>query len=203
MLSGQPLKTVRSGFVALSFILLLCVSAQAVEIKIEKIPVNEKEFLALRDKLALTPEGGAAVFLVSMLVFSDDQKLGMKFFTIALDKGNLASGNVYKGFKPDNGVMYHFNRLADPKRKRAPYSYISGTVMDDGYKATLPYTFVIATNKYSQVGKNRVKVFVECSASSYPRPMTMQKNDKNIWKAAEISSFSLDVPMPDESQDDL
>lgn len=180
------------------------VSAFAVEIKVEKIPGNEKEFLELRDRLSSTPEGGAAVFLVAMLAFSEDQKLGMKFFTIALDKNNLSEGNVYKGYKPDSGVMYHIERLADPKRKRTPYSYISGTVSDDGYAASLPYVFVITTNKYSVSGEGRVKVFVECSGAAYPRPISMRKNDKNIWKAYEISSMSLDVPMPSPNdKDDL
>lgn len=193
----------RSVLILLALTFFICSSLSALEITVEKMPKSEKEFLALRDKLASTPEGGAAVFLVSMLTFSEDQKLGMKFFTIALAKDNLTAGNVYKGFKPDSGVMYHFDRLADPKRKRAPYSYIDGTVMDNGYKAALPYTFVITTNAYSVKNENCIKVFVNSSATSYPRPITMQKNDKNIWKALEISSMSLDVPMPSEDSDDL
>lgn len=197
----------RKGLRTVIFLALLGLGFSApafpVEITVEKLPASEKEFLALRDRLAVTPEGGAAVFLVTMMVHSGNRKLGMQFFTIALSKDNLTEGNVYKGFKPDNGVMYHIDRLAEPKRSRAPFSYVSGTSMENGYQASPPYRFVITTNRYSVTGENRVKVFVECAATSYPRPITMQKNDKNLWKALEISSMSLDVPMPDETKDDL
>jgi hypothetical protein len=196
-------KAFRPGLVLAALVLFCCSYSHSVEISVSKLPRTEKEFLTLRDKLAVTPEGGAAVFLVSMMVFSEDRKLGLQFFTIALSKDNLTAGSVYKGFKPDNGVMYHIDRLADPKRKRTPYAYVSGTDMENGYQASPPFKFVINTNQYSRTGENRIKVFVDCSASSYPRPITMQKNDKNLWKALEISSMSLDVPMPDETKDDL
>ncbi len=178
-------------------------SAHAVEIRVESVPKNEAEFLKLRDRLALTPEGGAAVFVVAMMAHAENRDLGLKFFTIALDRDNLAAGNVYKGFKPASGVSYHITRLADPARKHVPYSYVSGTRPENGYRASPPFVFNISTNRYSRLAEDKIKVFVACSGASMPRPMTMRKNDKGLWKSFEISSFSLDVPLPKKVEDDL
>lgn len=195
----------RNRILAFMAVVMLFISgfASAVEITVNEVPADVTEFIAFRDKTALTPEGGAVVFLLAMLAFSDNQKLGMQCFTIALDQGNLSKGDVYKGYKPNGGAMYHIDRLADPKRKRTPYFYVNGTKFDDGYQAELPYQFTITTNAYSILGKDKMKVFVQCSGNVMPRPMTMKRNDKGLWKTVEFSSFSLDVSMPSEQKDDL
>lgn len=174
----------------------------AEDLTLAALPVSAEEFVALRDAVATTPEGGAMVTLAAFMVLVQDKDLGLVFLTLALDQGNLSAGTVYKGYKPGSGAMFHAERLLDPLRAGIPFSYVLGTVPDDGYRAAPPYRFRITRNQYSVIDDRTVKVFVECSGAASARPMTLRRNDKGIWKALEFSSFSLDVAKP-APKDDL
>lgn len=174
----------------------------AETVTIGSLPQSEDEFVAMRNEIAKTPEGGAALFITAMITFVKNRELGMKFFTIALDQGNLSGGNVYKGFKPGPGIMYHINRLADARRAHLPFAYIEGASPSNGYAASLPYRLIMSRNRYSIMKEDRIKVFIACSGVTMPRPLTMQKNDKGHWKVSEASSLFVDVSAPKKNDGD-
>ncbi len=192
------MKTTLSLFLALA---LAAAPAFADEYALEALPASAEEFIALRDRLALTPEGGAVAMLAALMTLPENRELGLVFLTLALDQSNLSAGNVYKGYKPGSGAMFHIDRLLEPSRARAPYSYVLGTDPADGYAAAAPYRFGISRNQYSVIDERTVKVFVACSGAASARPMTLRRNDKGIWKALEFSSFSLDVAVPPPTDD--
>lgn len=180
---------------------LSALPAMADEYELGALPTTVDEFLALRDRIATTPEGGAVTMLAALMTLSRDKELGMAFLTIALDQSNLSTGAAYKGYKPGAGAMFHIERLLEPSRARAPFSYVLGTVPGDGYAASPPYRFGISRNQYSVIDEKTVKVFIACSGAASPRPMTLRRNDKGLWKVLEFSSFSLDVAAPLPSDD--
>ena len=94
------------------FLLMLFLGSlvQAKEVVIT-IPQSADQFLELRDRLAGTPEGGAACFVATLLAFSESQEVGMQCLTIAVDQRNVGPGSVYKGYAPGSSVMYHINRI--------------------------------------------------------------------------------------------
>ncbi len=165
-------------------------------VSVKQIPASVEEFLALRDTLATTPEGGAAVMLVALMEFMQNKTLGMQCITIALDQNSLSSGNTYKGFTPGNGIMYHLNRFSIPERKHIPWAYVVGATSENNYEVPLPYSFEMSRNKSSEISEDMIKVFVSCYGTSYPRPVTLKKNNRGIWKAYELSSLFLDVVGP-------
>lgn len=165
-------------------------------VKVEAIPADVESFLAMRDALAVTPEGGAAVMLVALMKYMQDRTLGMQFITIALDQGNLSPGNTYKGYTPGAGLMYHLNRFAEPYRKHIPWAYVSGATPQNDYQTELPYLFEMSRNKSSEIAEDTIKVFVSCYGTDYPRPVTLKKNNRGLWKAYELSSLFLDVVGP-------
>ena len=184
---------------AITIFLVSAVSAQAQsrEVTISSIPASADEFIQMRDQLATTPEGGAAMLIVAMMGFSKSETLGMQFLTLALDQGNVGSGNAYKGYAPSSSIMYHVNRL---NRQNVwwytPFAYVAGATAENNYKVSAPYKIVTSRNKYSgDESSGRVKVFVNVHGFS-PRPITLKKNDNGIWKAYECSSVFVNVPAP-------
>lgn len=186
------------------FFIISQISILAFEVKIDKMPSNIDEFLELRDKIANTPEGGAAIFLISLITFVENHDLGRQMFVIAIDQSLLVSGNVYRGYALPNTMNRHLRRMAESHRKHIPYAYITGTSSKDGYKASLPYTFIFSHNPYTKSSDGTMRILAECTGAASPRPIRMKENDKGIWKALEFSSMFLDVVRPEERQvDDL
>jgi hypothetical protein len=59
-------------------------------------------------------------------------------------------------------------------------------------------------NQFSIINENQIKTFVLSNVSSMsPRLITMEKNDKGIWKAKELSSLFLGCPEQKKAKDDL
>ncbi len=173
------------------------IQAQSKEVTISSIPASADEFIQMRDRLATTPEGGAAMLIVALMGFSKSESLGMQFLTLALDQRNVGSGNAYKGYAPSSSIMYHVNRL---NRQNVwwytPFAYVEGATAESNYKVSAPYTIITSRNKYSgDESSGKVKVFVNVHGFS-PRPITVAKNDKGIWKAYECSSVFVNVPAP-------
>ncbi|WP_157558497.1 DUF6935 domain-containing protein [Microscilla marina] len=177
-------------------------------VTLNKLPASPEEFIKMRNKMSRSPEGGAAMFLAALLNMGKNEKLGMQCLTIAIDQSQVVSGNVYKGYKPGRSVMYHLNRLKRGGSRGnfwayAPKAYLKGATLKNGYTPSKPYKVVTSRNKYSgKESSGRVKVFVDV-AGFRPRPVTMKRNDKGIWKAHEFSSFFLDVPKATKKKDDL
>tara|TARA_Y100001937_G_scaffold128799_1_gene208231 strand:- start:58771 stop:59337 length:567 start_codon:yes stop_codon:yes gene_type:complete len=172
-------------------------STRAEEVTISSIPNSAEEFIQMRDRIATTPEGGAAMLIVALMGFSKSESLGMQFLTLVLDQRNVGSGNAYKGFAPSSSIMYHVNRLNRQKVwSYTPFAYVSGATADNNYQVSAPYKIITSRNKYSgDESSGKVKVFVNVHGFS-PRPVTLQKNDKGIWKAYECSSMFVNVPAP-------
>ncbi len=157
------------------------------------IPSDIKGFLALRDELSLTPEGGAIVMLAALMKFTQDQDLGSKFIVIALDRKHLVDGDVYKDYAIARSITEHLHRLTLPEKKHIPWTYVQGATPELDYQTDLPYTFKVIQNSYSVINADTIKVYIHVWGIGLPRPVTLKKNDKGIWKAYELSSLFLDV----------
>ena len=73
-------------------------------ISVNRIPANTEEFVYMRNVQSNSPEGGAAMFIMSMIIYTTDKNLGMQCATIALDQTRLVSGSPSKGFTPDKSA---------------------------------------------------------------------------------------------------
>ncbi|MEQ9366701.1 MAG: hypothetical protein RIF32_20850 [Leptospirales bacterium] len=178
-------------------------AAEAPEsIEVAAMPEDTGSFVALRDQLADTPEGGAAIFVLAMMKFVENPELGEKFLTIALTRDNLKkSAKGYKGYRPGDSLQYHLNRLR--KLEHLPGSYVVGSSPKDGYATQAPYRFEFSRNKYSEKGPRDIKVFVACSGAASPRPVRLKRNDQGVWKVFEASSLFVGVaaPVTDDGDD--
>lgn len=159
------------------------------------LPPTLQDFQHLQ-KGAVTPERGATLLILAMLVFEDDPNVAEKMVIEAITDDNLeitASGT--KSLMP-HMKDHLYKRLAlDPNIAR---SYVEGATPQNGY--ALPqgvgYTFRFSRNRLSQVSDTEVRVFVATGGQGTPRPVSMKLQPDGIWKAEEASSLFVGVYLP-------
>lgn len=202
MFNNRPWK--KAVLFALLFVSLsLPAHAEEKTITVSSLPTSPDEFTNLRDQIAKTPEGGAAMLWMALATYGKNPNLGLQFLTIALDRSNIEKGSVYKGYAPARSIMYHINRLGrrDPHPLTYfPFAYVKGGTPQNNYNVSAPYDLTFSRNKYSgSDSSGNVKVFIKVYGVS-PRPIRMKRNKSGIWKAKELSSMFLDVQAPESTQ---
>jgi hypothetical protein len=175
-------------------------------VQFDGIPSSIDGFVALRNQVASTPQGGAAMMVVALLAYVEDEELGRQCLAVAVDRGRLSEGpKGYKGWQLNNrDLQFLRNQLSG--KAYLPRSYIQGTSPENGYElVAAPYAVECTDNQYSGgVDSGTYKVFVMCSGAATPRPVTVKANDKGIWKAFEWSSLLVGVQPPAKQvSDDL
>ena len=167
-------------------------------VQFDRLPRDVEEFVMLRNQVATTPQGGAAMMVVALLAYVEDQELGQQCLTVAVDRGRLSEGSKgYKGWQLSNRDLQFLRGQLGGKEHLAR-SYIEGTGPDNGYcLPDPPYSVVCTDNQYSgDPASGSFKVFVNCSGAATPRPVTAKVNDKGIWKVSEWSSLLVGVEPP-------
>jgi hypothetical protein len=172
-------------------------------VRLEGIPENIEDFLAIRDAHAVSPEGGAAVFVLAMILYTENTDLGTDAFTIALDRSVLRTAqDGYKGYAPSSAFMEYPERYLAPRPYLAA-SYISGTDPSTGYKLpSPPYTVRVLFTPYSKLKENEYRVLVACSGADSPRPVILKRNNRGIWKVSNYSSLFVGIRAPEAPVDD-
>lgn len=174
-------------------------------IELEALPNNIDDFVQWRDAQATTPEGGAAVYIAAMWLYTQNKTEGMKAIIVASHKQLLVESEKegsYKGFFPTPGYDQDIRNYFGPK----PYianSYFNNTKPEDNYKLPSKLSMTFTRNAYSEADNGDIKVFVKCSGAASPRPITLRKNDKGIWKVINYSSLFVGVIPPGKEVDDL
>ncbi len=173
------------------------------KITIEKLPETFEEFLELRDKIAKTPEGGAAIFILAMNAYTSKKDWGEKALVVAVDRYYLREGNTYKGYELNRYSLDMMFRMLD-KSPYIPRSYFVGTSPKEQYKLpNPPYKIGFFRTKYTiaQSKGDEVKLMVNCTGAR-PRPIRVKKNNRGIYKAKEFSSLYVGVQYQAPVQDD-
>jgi hypothetical protein len=186
----------------LLFTLAAMAYGQATIVEIPRAISSAEQFTAFRDQTATNPEGAVAVFVLAMILRTQDPGLGHDALVIALDAGELRSDATgYRGFTLGNRASEFVRRYLDP----APYlarSYVLETVPAEAYELPDIWQIGITRNRVSVISDDRVRVFVASSGADSPRPVTLQRNNRGIWKAYEYSSLFVGVRPPEQESDD-
>lgn len=186
-----------------SVLILFCIgykiNAQSVEftsITIKQLPQSVDEFLDLRDQLAQSPNGGAACFLVALIVYTKNNHLGTKLLTIILDREFLVQGNSYNGFQPRSTDLNFINDLLKQK-PRFFHAYIAGSHLDKEFASSsgeISFDFVRNPPTAYKEGNEIHRVLVKCNADTKPRMIKLRKDYKDFWKVYDWSSILADFP---------
>lgn len=192
----------------LTFILLhhSVMSQDLPPVKIPSEPNSIDEFTKMRDEMAKTPEGGAAMFIMAMRKYQANPKENIGYLIVSIDRSRLDESNgedSYKGFTIASSDKWTVKTQLT-KNNYLANSYFKGTSNQNGYTAKAPFIVECKKNQYSEIDANTIKIFVKCSGADTPRPITLVKNDKGIWKAKEFSSLLVGVKAPPSNiKDDL
>ncbi len=194
--------SLRAGFVFAFLGVAIFVTAQTVTLELPSGITTVDAFIEYRDANADSPEGGAAVFLLSMLLWETDPALGHDAMVIALDASELrAHAEGYRGFTLGNRATDFTSRYLVPRPFLAR-SYLVGTSPGNGYHAPGLWTIELSRNPSSVISEDRVKVFVTSTGADSSRPITLQRNNRGVWKAYEFSSLFVGIRPPQEEEDD-
>jgi hypothetical protein len=167
-------------------------------VEIREMPASVEEYVALRDEVATTPEGGAAMMLVALLVYTQDEEAGQACLTVAVDRRRLQEGSGgYKGWQLRKRDLQRIREQLG-EQSYMPRSYFLGAVPESGYYLPEPpYQVRFAPQSHgSDPDADDYKVFVVSSGADHPRPVTLHRNDRGIWKAYEWSSLLMGVRAP-------
>ena len=177
-------------------------------VTVNSIPADIASFEAMRDSIASTPEGGAVAFVIALKMYMTNPTEGIKAIIVAVDQGNLGKSNSsesYKGYGLDNSAKFLIGQLKG--KPNTVNSYLPGSSRQNGYTpANPPYNFTLSSNRFSgSVESGEFKVFIPSSGADTPRPITMKRNTKGIWKASGFSSIVVGVaaPVVTDDGDDL
>ena len=173
-------------------------------VRIDSLPQSIDEFVALRDQIARTPEGGAAMMVVALLLYAGDEDIGQQCLTAAVDRERLEeSAAGYKGWRLRPAEL---RRIRSQVKAKAYVlkSYVQGATPANRYRVPAPpYVLESSSNPYSgDPASGMYKVFISSSGASSPRPVTVRKNNRGLWKAYEWSSIIVGVMPPAQGIDD-
>jgi hypothetical protein len=178
--------------------------SERVSVQIPSLPTSIEEFLDLRDRVATTPEGGAATMVVALLAYAETEGLGQECLACAVGSSRLVDGaQGYRGRQLSNASLQRI-RTQLRGRDYLLRSYVGGTEPEDGYQlGSPPYWIECLRNPHSgDPASGRCKVFVASSGADSPRPVTVALNENGIWKAMEWSSLVVGVRPPIEDTHD-
>ena len=173
-------------------------------VEIGHLPQSIEEFVALRDRIADTPQGGAVIMIVALFIYAEDQVLGEQALTVAVDRERLQeAADGYRGWQVRKRPLRLIRRqiLDSP---HIPRSYFLDTSPESGYRLPEPPLRIeCRSGPYSgDVDNGTYRVFVTSSGAPSARPVTLHRNQRGFWKAYEWSSLLLGVLSPSVREPD-
>lgn len=177
--------------------------------KISSIPSNAEAFKTMRDQIAVTPEGGAAMFVLALKMWISNPNEGIKCLIMQREINDLQASNAADSYSGYALGASEFS-LTKSQLSRQPYipsSYFVGATPSNNYQhAEADLELEITSNPYSgDLNAGKFKVFVKSSGADSPRPVMMVRNDKGLWKVKEYSSLIVGIRKSanEERKDDL
>lgn len=165
-------------------------------VEIPALPTTLEEFLSLRNDIATSPHGGVVIYVVALVLYSENTDLGLQCLTVAVDASELTDGDIYKGKSPSRMRLRELKDRVAPK----PYvarSYVLGTSPENKYVLPSgPLSIKIRHQAVDVITDERAKLFVYSSGADSPRPVTVKKNNRGLWKASSYSSLDVGVRPP-------
>jgi len=164
-------------------------------VTIDALPTTMDEFVAMHKRVALSAEGGVAMFILAAKLYTKDKELGLQAFTLTLGPANLSEDlGGYEGYGPTIAFRGQL-RYLDEKPWLAD-SFFVGTRQANGYAlGSPPYRMKIVRNQATKQPDGAMRLMVDCSGA-LSRPFTVQRVD-GVWVMKDNgSSLFVSVRVP-------
>jgi len=135
----------------------------------EVLPKSVEELTALEEAKLETPFQAAALTILSLCHYCENEEEGIKML------------NFLKGPTPLSVTDLNFihERLRD--KEYLPYSYLEGASVENNYTPTKPYTITISEDIYSYAEEGYAKLLIQSSGADQPRPIQLRQKGKGQW----------------------
>lgn len=163
---------------------------QVQKITIPSIPQSLDEFRKLREVLAKTPEGGAALFIAAILAHHAKNPQAPQMAALTFTPIHLSNGEL--GTQMKERIVRGLG-----ERVNVAPSYVVGTSPSNGYKLPAPpFTVEMHTDPLDNgFGADTRKLFLWSSGAELPRGIEMRQLD-GFWQVENASSLLSDVAKP-------
>lgn len=173
---------------------------------IPALPETPGQFMEMRKIWARTPEGAAALTVLAFKLYMDNPDRGLACVVSMMDRnaGLLVPDvpGAWEGLSPS---PYLRGRLANLGVQ--PFiadSYFLESRPETGYVLpSPPWTVRVMSDGKAREDAGKVKVFVQCSGASLPRPVELRRSAGGLWLADGISSLVMRVAPAHTRQEDL
>ncbi len=164
-------------------------------VAIDTLPFSAADFAALQERYAHTPEGGAALAVLALVAWTQDQPLGEEFLALAAapECTSAAPGRTSRVLRARERALLR-SRLGE--YGYLPYAYLLGSTPANRY-AMPPLPLRVSARATPSAEAGRVIVLVDCSGAEAPRPVTMTRDEAGLWRARDWSALLAPVQEPE------
>jgi hypothetical protein len=169
-------------------------------VTVSTMPNTVQEFEQLRDQMATTAEGGAAMTLIALKMFAQNTTTGIQCLVMQAHRDLLQPGTgpySYKGFELKPTIRTKIQDAIN-RQRYLPNSYFPGATANNAYRPNAaPWTFNFTSSLYNgQPMEGAMTMQVRCFGASTARTMHLGKNDSGIWKFSNIEGLLGAVTAP-------
>ncbi|PJZ56305.1 DUF6935 domain-containing protein [Leptospira barantonii] len=171
---------------------------ESVNVSAASWPKDLTSFESFRNEQSVTPQGALISLIAALDLYSKNKEEGIKALILVVDSSHLTQdANGYKGFSLNRNLIDLVKRQIE-QHSYLIGSYLPGSSASNGYVPNNPpYSFTITANRFSGTEESgQRKLFVPSSGADTPRPVTLKKNAKGVWKAQEFSSLLVGIKKP-------
>ncbi|MDO4695495.1 MAG: hypothetical protein Q4A53_01965, partial [Porphyromonas sp.] len=149
------------------------VSGQSGSVSFNRFPASVEEFRDVRNQIAKTPHGAAALNIMALEMYRRNPQIGQQCLEIMGTKDYI---------HPQGSLM---NKLKGGHKKPYQYAaYLDGARYDNGYNPTKPYTIRVKVDEGRQYTKSNngipyLNLYIINNGGDKPARVKLTKYDRN------------------------
>ena len=150
-------------------------------------PGSKEDFDRLYQEHGKTPQGAAATFLATVLLWQRDAELARECLGEIL-------GPSCRGPRGRVSPAVRSQLRAFARRPHVARSYIVGPTPAGNYRLPPPpYRIKFVANERSAISPDRATVFMVTSGAIRPRPVVLTRSRKGLWQIEQMSSLTVGI----------
>jgi hypothetical protein len=175
-------------------------------VTVSTMPTTLAEFEQLRDQVATTAEGGAAMTLIALKMYAVNSTVGIQCLVMQADRTLLQPSTgpySYKSYELKPPLRVKIQQAID-RQKYLPNSYFPGATTTNGYRpSAAPWAFNFTSSLYNgQPAEGSMTLQVRCFGASTARTVHLGKTDRGIWKFSNLDGLLGAVTNPPSNAGD-
>jgi hypothetical protein len=172
----------------------------------ERLVTSVEEFIALRDRAAKAPIGGAVALVHALLVCANPatRTLGDQLLVLSVAEDCLVRGTTYKGYALKEDLASQLSSALEGEGtvatlQAALASLVAGTSPQTGYgfdPAAVVLTEDVGASAGDDPRDGLYTAHLMSTGADYPRSVTLSVNKNGVWKVRDFGDLLAEVASP-------